>query len=238
MRFRYLLPGGLGDYRGAYQRSPFDVVHEFGEGETLVPQGIERSGGDGVDETGLEAHLNIGGGQRDGVEAVGFPQFQLVVRSGPGEHVELAEVVKPRHGLAGKEVDPAGIAPVEHDIAIGFDPLFELGRQAVAHVIELVVGIEHQRDLQGGDALLDIAHARAGEGHGLDQFHAQLVDRIGLVAHHAAGIEGELDVAIGNGLPAFAHADQHIAPGRILGRQRGHFDFDRLCAGPKRQAAQ
>jgi len=83
-----------------------------------------------------------------------------------------------------------------------------------------------------------ISHACAGERHGLDQLDAQFVDRVGLIAHHAAGVEGKLDVAIGDGLPTFAHADQHIAPRRIFGRKRGHLDFDLLRAGAGRQAAQ
>ncbi len=126
-------------------------------------------------------------------------------------------------------MDPAGVAPVEHHVSPRLDQLLQPGGHAVAHAVQFFIRLDHHGNLQASHALLDVAHAGAGKGHGLNLVDAQLVDEVRLIAQRTRE-NLQLYLAAGDIPPALPHPFQNLVPGGALGGESAHLDLDRLRA--------
>ena len=88
------------------------VVEELGDHRHLGRRA------QGLDEPGLQRGGDLGRGQRHRVEAAGAPDLDRLRVTGPGEQLQLAQVVGDRHRLLREEVHPAAVRPVQDDEAL------------------------------------------------------------------------------------------------------------------------
>ncbi len=120
----------------------------------------------------------------------------------------------------GEEVHPAHVAPGEQDEALLVEALGQERRHVVEHVVELVPGIEEERDLEDAEVVVDVGEAGDGDRAGVELPDADLADDVGLVALHAARVDHQRDVAAADGLPLGAEVGQQLVKGRVRRESR------------------
>ena len=97
---------------------------------------------------------------------------------------------------------PAGVAPGQQLEALGFQDGLEPRPETLSDVVELGIGAEHHRHLQGLDLGRDLGQAGARQGGGMELPDPHLPDHVGLVAGDAAGVDADPDVRPGRRLPS------------------------------------
>ncbi len=145
---RDLVPNVFGDDGCADQLRELDVEHVLRAAEPLVAQSHQRRGLESVDEAGLQAGEDVGGGERNGKKTVDLVELEGGGVALQDAELHAANVVGTRGGLLGEEVNPAGVAPIQDDEAALGEAFFETIGDVVANVIQLFIGGEHHGDLQ------------------------------------------------------------------------------------------
>ena len=88
--------------------------------------------------------------------------YHCVIRSSPADVYSFArfEIGDGLHRLLREHLQPAAVAPVHQHEALGFDPLLEQRRQLLDDGIELVVGLEEERDVEDVEGPVDARRGR------------------------------------------------------------------------------
>src|SRR5262249_53262199 len=117
--------------------------------------------------------------------------------------------------------------PVEQDEASLLGVLPDRRRQLVLDVVQLVVGVEEERDVEDVERGVDRAQADRGKRSRLQRVEAHLAQHGRLVALRAAVEDGDGDAAARRRLPFLAHLLDVLVPDGPLGHEGGELDRDR-----------